>query len=154
VVAVNGRRIPLRPTGRPGEHVAGVRYRAWQPASALHPTIGVHHPLSFTILDRWSDEVIGGARYHVSHPGGRAYDAFPVNALSAEARRQSRFEDWTAVNQPQVAGGGAFRPVTDRLPRPAITGSHVEPLLGTETLTSIADAGIDTDFPVTLDLRS
>ena len=39
VVTVNGRALPLQPTGRVGEFVCGVRYRAWQPPSALHPTI-------------------------------------------------------------------------------------------------------------------
>jgi uncharacterized protein (DUF2126 family) len=152
VVAVNGRRIPLRPTGRSGEHVAGVRYRAWHPASALHPTIGVHHPLSFTIIDTWSDEVIGGARYHVSHPGGLAYDTFPVNALEAETRRQSRFDDWTQATQAQPPDVYA-RSVVDRLPRPAITNARLEPITGTDSLTAISDSGTDRDFPLTLDLR-
>ena len=38
VITANGVALPLQPTGRAGEYVAGVRYRAWQPASALHPT--------------------------------------------------------------------------------------------------------------------
>ncbi len=91
VVTCNGRRVPLHPTGTNGEFVAGVRYRAWQPPSCLHPTIGVHSPLVFDIVDTWNDRSIGGCTYHVSHPGGMAHEDFPVNALAAESRRVARF---------------------------------------------------------------
>lgn len=99
VIACNGFALALHPTGTDGTMVGGVRYRAWLPPHALHPTIGVHSPLVFDVIDTWSARSLGGCRYHVSHPGGRSYETAPVNAVEAASRRESRFWEFGHSSQ-------------------------------------------------------
>ena len=108
LVTCNKYVVPLNRTEQADERVAGVRFRAWQPPQCLHPTIGVHAPLTIELYDTWSQRSVGGCTYHVAHPGGRSFDTQPVNDLEAEGRRLSRF----------VAHGhqpGVFQPIAARV---------------------------------------
>ncbi|MCC6213388.1 MAG: transglutaminase family protein [Polyangiaceae bacterium] len=93
VVLVNGYRLPLRATGRAGEHVAGVRFRAWAPPHALHAHLGIHHPLRLDVVDAWAKRSLGACAYHVWHPEGRSYDTPPLTRFEAAARRAARFTE-------------------------------------------------------------
>jgi len=128
LVTCNGRRVPLRNTGTRGEFVAAVRFKAWQPPSGLHPTIAAQSTLVFDVVDTWNECSLGGCTYHVSHPGGRSYESFPVNANEAEARRLSRFYGMTRDRQ--TFGGH--------------TGGRLR----------IPDEPVNPDFRWTLDLRT
>ncbi|MEZ5658756.1 MAG: transglutaminase family protein [Burkholderiaceae bacterium] len=92
LVLCNGHQIPLAATGRDGDVVGGVRFRAWQPPSSLHPGIGIDAPLTFDLHDTWQGRSVAGCTYHVGHPAGRNFEVFPVNAYEAEGRRLARFE--------------------------------------------------------------
>jgi uncharacterized protein (DUF2126 family)/transglutaminase-like putative cysteine protease len=147
VLVCSGRRVPLRATGRRGEFVAGIRYKAWSPWSAMHPTIGVHSPLVFDIVDTWSKRSLGGCVYHVAHPGGRSYETFPVNAYEAESRRVNRF--WRHGHTP-----GEME--TSAVLRGAASGSHrivLREAGPAVSYTEVAPEESGKEFPLTLDLR-
>jgi uncharacterized protein (DUF2126 family)/transglutaminase-like putative cysteine protease len=141
VLCCNGRRVPIRATGRKGEYVGAVRYKAWAPPSALHPTLGTDAPLVFDLIDTWNGMSVGGCTYHVSHPGGRTYDNVPVNSNEAEARRVNRFWDYGftqgPLSQPSAFSGLRSFYSTDGEPRPMSPPTE-EPM---------------NEYPHTLDLR-
>lgn len=145
VLACNGRQVPLRNTGTHGEYVAGIRYRAWQPPSALHPTIGIHSPLVFDIIDTFNGRSIGGCTYHVHHAGGRSYDTFPVNAYEAEGRRISRFWGHGHTQGPLVTPP-ELRPFLNSEDRFYPHGSGVGPM-------TPPPEEMNHEYPYTLDLR-
>jgi uncharacterized protein (DUF2126 family) len=112
-VTCNGVPLNLHPAGPGGRLVGGVRYKAWDPPFSLHPTIPVSSPLVFDLIDTWAQRSLGGCRYHVAHPGGRSYEAFPVNANEAAARRGGRFWEFghtPATDAPEVQGASAEGP--------------------------------------------
>ncbi|MEM8925082.1 MAG: transglutaminase family protein [Actinomycetota bacterium] len=112
VVTCNGVEVPLHPTDVNGTSVAGIRFKAWNPPSGLHPSIGIDSPLTFDLHDRWSGRSLGGCRYHVVHPGGLAFESPPVNAAVAESRRRTRFE--AAGHTPGESRPDDLRPVDHR----------------------------------------
>jgi uncharacterized protein (DUF2126 family) len=125
--------------------VAGIRYKAWNPPSALHPTIGVDAPLVFDIIDTWNNRVIGGCTYFVSHPGGRSFDTYPINSNEAESRRISRF--WNFGHTPSQSES---IPITTNY-NPAVSrfvAAHKKELK-IDTPVEL----INPDYPTLLDLR-
>jgi uncharacterized protein (DUF2126 family) len=118
-----------------------VRYKAWAPPSALHPTIDIHAPLVFDLIDTWNGRSVGGCTYHVSHPGGRSYDTFPVNAFEAESRRGNRFDDLSHTQGPFTP-----RPDVDALRQ---FFPHTTP----RPMAPPPEESYD-EYPLTLDLRT
>lgn len=143
ILLCNGCRVPLKATATKGVFVAGIRYKAWNPPSALHPTVGVDTPLVLDIYDIWNKRSLGGCTYFVSHPGGLSYSSFPVNSFEAESRRISRF--WNFGHRPEDLGvetksqeTGASRFVAELKRELPMNLDIQEP---------------EGEFPVTLDLR-
>lgn len=144
ILTCNGVRVPLSNTGKKGEYVAGIRYKAWQPWSALHPTIGVDTPLVFDIVDTWNKRSIGGCTYFVAHPGGRSYDTFPVNSYEAESRRINRFWD---IGHTQ---GEMMPPTTQAYKQEPIRDIQAHSVIKTFLY---KETPVNLEFPHTLDLR-
>ncbi|MFK7751176.1 MAG: DUF2126 domain-containing protein [Sedimentitalea sp.] len=107
LVTANQRLVPMTQTAGNGEHVGGVRFKAWKPALSMHPVLEVDAPLTFDIYDTWTKRSLGGCRYHVAHPGGRSSETFPVNGNEAESRRLSRFQAMGHTT-------GAFTPLPEQ----------------------------------------
>ena len=146
VLTCNGVKVQLQPTAVKGEYVAGVRYKAWDPHSALHPTIGVDTPLAFDIVDTWNRKSIGGCKYFVAHPGGRSYETFPVNSFEAESRRINRFWD-IGETQTDV---DVIEEITARdIAAPTRTVEEQ----GSKRKFRFKTIPMDSEFPNTLDLR-
>ena len=143
VVTCNGRALPLRPTGRHGEAVVGVRYRAWQPPFALHPDLPVDVPLVFDLVDAWAGRSLGGCAYHVSDPGGRSYEDVPVNANVAEARRLARFDP----DRHSVAPATVLAPTGG-------TGVSFETVAASAGRPVYEPMSTSAEYPLTADLRS
>jgi uncharacterized protein (DUF2126 family) len=148
VLTCNGVKVQLQQTGVKGEFVAGIRYKAWNPYSALHPTIGVDTPLVFDIVDTWSKHSVGGCTYFVAHPGGRSYDTYPVNSFEAESRRINRFWDFNHTQ-------GEVEKIDEKPKEDSIPGSRAVFVKKQESSKRFKyqETPVNAEFPNTLDLR-
>ncbi|HEY9047312.1 MAG TPA: transglutaminase family protein, partial [Ohtaekwangia sp.] len=142
IITCHGIPVPLTETSVKGQYIGGVRYRAWSPPSALHPTLGADVPLVFDVFDTWNKRSIGGCVYHVAHPGGRNYDTFPVNAFEAEGRRISRF--WNHGHTP-----GTITPVVAN----GQVDRHLEKTQIPSNFSQPVTVKRNSEYPRTLDLR-
>ena len=144
VLTCNGVKVQLSSTGVKGEYVAGVRFKAWEPWSALHPTLGVDTPLVFDVVDTWNNKSIGGCTYFVAHPGGLSYDSYPVNSYEAESRRINRFWDFGHTQ-------GEIAP-TEMVAATNFVGRMVERKAASTTF-DYSEIPVSPEYPHVLDLR-
>ena len=147
VLSCNGVKVDLKNTGVNGEFVAGIRYKAWNPYSALHPTVGVDTPLVFDIIDTWNKRSIGGCTYFVAHPGGRSYETYPVNSFEAESRRINRFWDF-GHTQGEIKEKEEKTKVKETT---KISRSFTKQ--GSSKVFKYEEIPVNAEFPNTLDLR-
>ena len=138
--------VPLNPTGTRGSYVASIRYKAWNPPSALHPTVGVDVPLVFDLFDTWNGRSVGGCTYHVAHPGGRNFETFPVNSFEAESRRINRF--WEINHTPR-----ATEQIVSQTAQEGSITRYVSNTYEPVNAFAIEQIERDPEFPHTLDLR-
>jgi len=141
-ITCNGHFLTLRSTGKHGEYVVGIRYRAWQPPSCLHPNIPVNVPLVFDVIDTWKGRSMGGCAYHVAHPGGRSSEDTPVNANVAESRRLARFES----DRHTPSSFETQKAVN-------ASGGYFNALEATTDLDNYVELPIHPEYPHTADLR-
>lgn len=145
VLTCNGVKVLLNSTSVKGEYVAGIRYKAWDPYSALHPTIGVDTPLVFDIVDTWNRRSIGGCTYFVAHPGGRSYDTYPVNSNEAESRRINRFWEFGHTQ-------GEIDPIEETIQDDDNSTRSVQEKESSKKF-RYKEIPVNFEFPNTLDLR-
>ncbi len=142
MLVCNGQRVPIKSTGKHGEYVAGIRYRAWNPPSALHPTIGVHAPLVLDLVDTWNDRSVGGCTYHVAHPGGMNPEYAPLNPLEAESRRNSRY--WDFGHSPVSISNPGYQDIQ----------RDIQPHSTSQSKFSELELKESNEYPYTLDMRN
>jgi uncharacterized protein (DUF2126 family)/transglutaminase-like putative cysteine protease len=111
IVACNGRRVPLHPTENPGEAIAGIRYRARRLSASLHPTVPVHTPLVFDLIDTWRGRSIGRCTYYAGPPDGGVYRTRPADAAEARERRRQRFQVAASTDDPAVVPAEEDNPI-------------------------------------------
>jgi uncharacterized protein (DUF2126 family) len=111
VVACNGRHVPLVPTGISGEAVAAVRYRARRLSATLHPSIPVHTPLVFDLIDTWKGRSVARCTYFAGPSDGTVHTTRPREAEEAKARRLQRFKVSEPPSEPMPSPAEEKNPV-------------------------------------------
>jgi uncharacterized protein (DUF2126 family) len=129
IVACNGRRVMLQLTAETGVAVAGVRFRARKLSATMHPTIPVHSPLTFTLIDQRDGRSIAQCSYRIDPPAEREYKGRPADASEAEARRLERFsiiDPIVAVTTPEEEINPIFPGTLDMRIPSRTPSAHIE----------------------------